>query len=109
MVYMLFKGARYDFLTEQLPGYDAAVAGGTTREFLDVVYARYARRFPIDLPLDKDPSPEFLESVNDDAAEAEGEHYIEESSLDPEELEVEAKKIAEHQALIQKRRKVRLV
>lgn len=105
MVYLLFKGARFDFLVEQLAEYDAAVASGTTKEFLDTVYARFARRFPINLPLDEDPSAEFLASVDDSAPEPENEVNFDE--LSPEELEVETKKLLDRQVLIQKRRKVR--
>lgn len=104
MVYLLFKGARFDFLADQIEGYKAAVVAGTTREFLDVVFARYSRRFPIDLPLSEDPSAEFLASVDDDAPEPEIPASLDE--LSPDELQVETQKIADRQLLIQQRRKV---
>lgn len=107
MVYLLFKGARLEFLTQQIPAYEKAVAEGTTKEFLDVVYARYARRFPIELPLTEEPSPDFLAAVDDNAPEPEPEVPTEE--LSPEELEIVLQEMNNRQDDIQKRRKVCVV
>lgn len=107
MVHLLFKGARLEFLTEQIVSYEAAVAAGTTKEFVDVIYARYARRFPIEIPLDEDPSPEVLEAIDDDAPEPEREVRLDD--LSPEELEAETERISARQEAIQKRRRVRHV
>lgn len=104
MVHLVFKGLRFGFLTEQLPLYTAAAADGTVKEFLDTLYARYARRFPIDVPLDVDPLPDALAAVDDDAPEPEQDFLAD--LLSPEEQGDAERKMVERQALIQKRKKV---
>lgn len=105
MVHLIFKGSRRDYLTTQRPAYEQAVADGTVNDFLDIVYGRYARRYPIELEMTDEPSPEFLAAVDDEAPDPEREPLSDDLSDD--ERAVEEKKIKERQALIQKRRKVR--
>lgn len=92
------------FLDEQIPLYATAVANGTIKEFIDTVYARYARRFPIEMPLEVDPSPEALAAVDDDSPESEAEDFHDD--LSPEEQEAEEKRITDRRALIRKRKSV---
>lgn len=104
MVYLVFKGLRLDYLTSQKPAYDNAVANGTTNDFVDAVYGRYARRYPIELELDDEPSPEFLAAVDDKAPDPKRE-LLYDDPLDEEQVG-EDKKITTHRKLIQKCKKV---
>lgn len=105
MVYTVFKTVRYEFLASHMPDYEAAIGNGTVGQFIDSVYARYARRFPIELPLSEDPSAEQLAAVDDNAPEPE---HIARclDDLPGEELAEEEAKITARQALIKKRKKV---
>lgn len=105
MVYAVFKTARFEFLTSQLPDYSAAVANGTVGEFVDLVYAQYARRFPIELPLSEDPSPEELAAVDNNAPVPEPIARCLDD-LSGEEVAEEQAKMMARQGLIKKRKKV---
>ncbi|KAF9470378.1 hypothetical protein BDN70DRAFT_902157 [Pholiota conissans] len=68
-----FRGARKEFLMNEKANYSAAVAGGYAADALAQIQRRYFKRFPIDLPHDEEPSPETLNSIDDDAADPEPE------------------------------------
>lgn len=66
-----FQGARKDFLQSQKEVYKAGVLGGYAADALAEIQHKYLKRFPIDLPQHKDPMPEWLVAVDDDAADPE--------------------------------------
>lgn len=51
--------------------YAQAVDGGYTPAALALIFRRYFKRYPIDLPHHMEPSPEHLASVDDDAPDPE--------------------------------------
>ena len=66
-----FRGLRKEFLLGEKPAYAAAVTGGYVPDALALIQRRYFKRFPVDLPLDQEPTPESLAGVDDDAADNE--------------------------------------
>jgi len=62
-----FRGTRKLFLTGELTPYAAAVEGGFAGDGVAVITRRYFKRYPIELPLDVEPSAEHLLAVDDDA------------------------------------------
>ena len=68
---VVFAGLRKDFLTAQLEDYEKALTDGARDDFVNDVLRRFLKRFPLDLPLDKEPSQEHLNAVNDSAPDEE--------------------------------------
>ena len=60
-----FIGRRLAFLTGEKPRYYSGVKDGIGRDILKDIQRRFLLRFDIDLPSDKEPSDEFLSSVDD--------------------------------------------
>ncbi|KAF9522754.1 hypothetical protein CPB83DRAFT_734805, partial [Crepidotus variabilis] len=67
----IFIGSRKTFLAAQSPLYAEAVAQDKISEYLGDVQHRYFKHYPIDIPLDQEPSAEWLESVDNNAADTE--------------------------------------
>ncbi|KAH9478970.1 hypothetical protein JR316_0009433 [Psilocybe cubensis] len=63
----IFKGARKEFLLTQKGIYADAVKNGHVAETLMTIQRRYFKRFPVEMPLDQEPTSEALAAVNDDA------------------------------------------
>ena len=62
-----FRGTRKVFLKGELVPYAAAVEGGFAADGVALITRRYFKHYPVDLPLDMEPSPEHLAAVDDDA------------------------------------------
>lgn len=104
MVNRTFKGRRLEWLLAQKPAYEDAVTKATIPSFLDATFARFCRRFPIDLPLDQEPTAEFLAAVDDNAPEPEQE--TPRDDMDEEEKTIAEAAQRARQAIIRQRRKV---
>ncbi|KAH9476587.1 hypothetical protein JR316_0010499 [Psilocybe cubensis] len=61
----IFKGACKEFLLAQKGIYADAVKNGHVAETLMAIQRRYFKRFPVEMPLNQDPTPEALAAVND--------------------------------------------
>jgi len=57
------------FLMGELPAYAKAVEDGYAIDAIALISRRYFKRYPVDLPLDEEPTPEHLAAVDDDAIE----------------------------------------
>ena len=64
-----FRGTRKTFLAGELVAYAAAVEGGFIGDGVALIARRYFKRYPVDLPLDEEPSPEHLAAVDNEAIE----------------------------------------
>lgn len=104
MVNRTFKGLRLEWLLEQKQAYEEAVTKSTVPSFLDIAFARFCRQFPINMPLDQEPTNEFLDTVDDNAPEPVAEPLCDDM-LDEEKAAAEAAQ-RERQAMIRKRKKV---
>jgi hypothetical protein len=101
-----FQGARKEFLFGEKPAYQAAVSGGYARDALAIIQRRFFKRFPIDLPLSDDPTPDALASVNDDTPDDEPEAPDEDLMMAPEEFTAAIEVFKQRQSLIQFRKEV---
>ena len=66
-----FQGACFDFLQSQRRLYDAAVIAKSKTECVSDIQRRYFKWFPIEHEHNVDPTPEFLEGIDDDEADTE--------------------------------------
>lgn len=66
-----FIGLRKEFLDSQKDLYAAAVQGKHVTDTVADIQRRYFKRFPITLSHSKEPTKEFLDTVDDDAPDAE--------------------------------------
>ena len=66
-----FQGSRKTFLQSQKADYQAGVVGSYAADALAQIQRKYFKRYPIDMPHNEEPSPEWLEAVDDDAADEE--------------------------------------
>ncbi|KAF9471459.1 hypothetical protein BDN70DRAFT_819959 [Pholiota conissans] len=66
-----FSGSRKDFLAAQADLYEVAVTNNHVADTVADIQRRYFKRYPISLPHNKEPSAEWLSSVNDNAPENE--------------------------------------
>lgn len=94
-----FQGARKDFLQSQKEVYKAGVLGGYAADALAEIQCKYLKRFPIDLPQHKDPMPEWLAMVDDDAADPE-QPELDILALDENEYAAVVEKLAERRVLL---------
>ncbi|KAJ3502939.1 hypothetical protein NLJ89_g8658 [Agrocybe chaxingu] len=94
-----FRGLRKDFLQGEKPEYAAAVAGGYVNDALAVIQRRFFKRFPIDLPIDKEPTPEQLAAVNDEEPEPD-QVVPNEDEMDAEEYAKAVERLEDRQKLI---------
>ena len=66
-----FIGLRKEFLDAQQAAYNTAVEENHAADTVADIQRRYFKRFPLSLPFSEEPAREFLESVDDDAPDAE--------------------------------------
>jgi len=86
----IFRGSRFIFLKGEKPAYKAGVDGGYAADALAKIQGRYFRRYPVELSLDDELSPEFTSAVNDEVPDAEQQQPDAEELTDVEyEAEVE--------------------
>jgi len=78
-----FRGTRKVFLLGQLPAYAKAVEGGYALDGIALISRRYFKRYPVNLPLDEEPTPEHLAGVDDEEIEPD------EPPIDPTQLSLE--------------------
>lgn len=104
----VFHGLRKDFLTGEKATYSNAVAGEHEKDTIADIQRRFFKRFPVDLPLDQEPSFEHLASVNDEDADADAE-LPDETDLTPEECAAAKSKIEERAQLVVFRKGVRVI
>jgi len=98
-----FQGSRREFLLSQKPAYKAGVIGGYAADALAEIQRKYFKRYPIDLPHSEEPSPEWLEEVDDDAPDIDQE----ELDVSSEEYAIAAKKMETRRSLLTFRKAVR--
>jgi len=67
----LFLGSRFTFLMGEKADYKAGVDGGHVADALAKIQSRYFRRYPVELPLEQEPSSEFSNAVDDEKPDAE--------------------------------------
>ena len=73
---IVFVGLRKEFLEQQLDNYHKATTEGTRDDFVNDVCRRFLKRFPLDLPLDKEPTQAYLATVDDSKPDPEIEHPV---------------------------------
>ena len=101
----IFRGSRFTFLVGEKPAYKVGVEGRYAADALAKIQSRYFRRYPVELALDVEPSPESLSAVDDEAPD------IEQQEPDPEKLtdieyQVEVERLLERSNLINIRKAV---
>jgi len=101
----IFHGGRLAFLTAEKQKYANAVDDNCVNDAVADIQRRFFKRFPVDLPLTVEPSPEHLASINDDEPDPEI-PVPDKEKLSPEEYETEMAKLEDRQALTKKRRAV---
>lgn len=100
-----FQGSRKQFLLGERPSYSAAVAGGYAADALAMIQRRYFKRYPVDLPHNLEPSPEFLAAVDDNAPDNEI-SMPEQDQISEEEYRAAMDQLAERQKLVSRCRAV---
>jgi len=101
----IFRGTRYTFLMGEKATYKAGVEGKYTGDALANIQSRYFRRYPVELPLDEEPTAEFLAAVDDNRPD------VDQPCPDPEKLteaeyKAEVERLEEHADLIDIRKRV---
>lgn len=81
-----FRGSRKEFLVGKKPAYALAVRNGYTQDAIAQIVRQYLKRYPIDLPHNVEPSAEWLDAVDDNAADPEPEEPDEEKMSEDEYL-----------------------
>jgi len=102
-----FRGTRKEFLKGELIAYARAVEGGYPIDGVALISRRYFKRYPVDLPLDEEPTPEHLAAVDDEEIELD-EPAIDHTQLSLEEFIAEGFRREERAALIVYRQAVSL-
>ena len=100
-----FRGLRKDFLIGEKAAYGEGVRGGYAAEALANTQRRFFKRFPLDLPLDVEPTKEYLELMKDDEPDPE-EEPPSKDGLTPEEFAAAIARLEERQQLIMFRKAV---
>jgi len=100
-----FRGTRKEFLKGELLAYARAVEGGYVLDGVALISRRYFKRYPVDIPLDQEPTPEHLAAVDDDAIEPD-EPPIDDKELSIEDFIEEGFRREEHAALVAYRQAV---
>lgn len=67
----VFHGRRKEFLLGERAAYAEAVQCGSAVDAIGDIWRRFFKRFPIDMPDDKEPTDEELAAVDDEAADPE--------------------------------------
>jgi len=100
-----FQGSRKIFLQSQTAEYQAGVVGDYAADALAQIQRKYLKCFPIDLPHNEEPSPEWLAAVDDKAAgeEHEGPDL---NALNEDELVAAMVKLEERQGMLRFRKAV---
>jgi len=62
----IFRGTRFKFLMSEKASYKAGVDGGYAADALAKIQSCYFRCYPVELPLDEEPSAEFTNAVDDE-------------------------------------------
>jgi len=83
-----YFGSRFTFLVSEKPVYKAGVDGGYTADTLSKIQSRYFKRYPVELAMDQEPTPESLSSVDDEAPDKE-QIEPDQDKLSPEEYRAE--------------------
>jgi len=102
----LFRGSRFTFFVGEKADYKAGVEGGYAADALSKIQSRYFRCYPVELPLDEEPSEEFTKSVDDEKADTE-QPQPDLEKLTAEEYEAELERLKNHADLIAVRKAVR--
>jgi len=102
----VFIGSRFAFFVGEKADYKAGVEGGYAADALSKIQSRYFRRYPVELPLDEEPSDEFTNAVDDDKADIEQE-WPDPEKLTTEEYEAELERLKKHADLLAVRKGVR--
>lgn len=69
----VFRGLRFKFLEEEREGYANAITNNAKDDFIKDVLRQFFKRFPPELPLDKEPSETHLQAVDDSKPDSEPE------------------------------------
>jgi len=101
-----FQSTRKEFLTGELPAYGKAIADGYTVDAIAMICQQYFKRYPVDIPLNQEPTPEHLAGVDDEAIEPD-KPPVDHTLLSLEEFLVEGLRQEEPSALIIYRQAVR--
>ncbi|PPQ89016.1 hypothetical protein CVT25_005193 [Psilocybe cyanescens] len=94
-----FHGSRLEFLLGEKPAYELAAAAGQGAEAISNIQRQYFKRYPIELPLNVEPTAEFLANVDDDAADVD----IQEPDVDkliPEEYREAVERMEARRAIV---------
>lgn len=95
---LAFPGICSEFIAGELDDYAEAIDSGTVLDAVASIQRQFFKRFPVTLADNKDPSAEWLDKVDDNAAEPEI-LVPNEDSMTPDEYNVA---MAEHKDLINK-------
>jgi len=101
----VFQGSRKEFLLGEKSSYSTAVAGGYAADALALIQRRYFKRYPVDLPHNLEPSPEFLAAVDDDAPDDKI-AVPDQDKMSEEDYRAAVDRLAERQKLVSCRRAV---
>lgn len=101
-----FLGTRKEFLELQKEDYGKAVSNSCVNDALAVIYRKYFKRYPIELSLKEEPSPEHTAAVSDNQPDKDVE-IPDEESLTTEEYEKAIQDLKDRSLLIEVRKKVR--
>jgi len=101
----IFRGSRFIFLLGEKAAYKAGVDGGYAADALAKIQSRYFRRYPIELSLDDEPSPESLRAVDDEAPDTKQQEPDKEKLTDVE-YKAEVESLLERTNLINIRKAV---
>jgi hypothetical protein len=100
-----FQGSRKIFLQSQKADYRAGVVGGYAADALAQIERKYLKRYPIDLPHNEEPSPEWLAAVGDEVPDKE-QVGPDLDALDEDELAAAMVKLEERRTLLRFRKAV---
>jgi len=101
----IFRGSRFQFLIGEKAAYKAGVDGRYAADALAKIQSRYFRRYPVELALDDEPSPESLSAVDDEAPDIEQQEPDKDELTDVE-YEAEVERLFERNNLINIRKAV---
>ncbi|KDR65402.1 hypothetical protein GALMADRAFT_148715 [Galerina marginata CBS 339.88] len=98
-----FRGSRKEFLMGEKEEYARGVADGCAGEAVALIYRRYFKRFPLDLPHDEEPTADHLAAVDDEAIDADYEEPDPER-MSPEEYGIALAKLENRQQTLEFRK-----
>ena len=100
-----FQRSWREFLLGELPSYGVAVIEGYAADVVALIQRHYFKRYPVELPHMSEPSPEFLENMEDDSPDAEVPEPDQDKMSDKE-YKAAMDRLAERQKLISYRKAV---